>query len=105
MKLMNQELEKAKKRQENLLGDATENISIAMLIFIALLVIVEVTLTVFALIFTFKCHSANNIPTWLFVLLLIFLFLPSPIQPMLALVMTIYGSVSKCSKSSAIAPV
>ena len=102
--LLERELARAKEQKESFTvsfgdsanGDSDATISIAMLVFIALLVIIEIVLTVFAMIYTFRCHKAGKFPTWLVVLFVIFLLLPTPMQPLLALTLTIYGAVQKC---------
>lgn len=66
------------------------------LIALALVLLLDLILVGFGTYYALKCQALGKIPLWLTVVLILFLWIPSPIQPFLAVTLTIWGGAAGC---------
>lgn len=80
-------------------GDSSTNTTLdtVWLVAIGLIAVLDIILVCFGTYYTFKCQAQNKLPVWLAVLLILMLWFPSPIQPLLAVCLTIWGGVAGCN--------
>lgn len=61
------------------------------LISIALLLVLDLILAIFGTYYAIRCRKLGRFPLWLSVVMIILLWIPTPLQPLVAVTMTIWG--------------
>ena len=89
------EYKKKRKTAENYINNnegGNSTLDTVWLITLALVLLLDLILVGFGTYYALLCQSKGKIPLWLTVVLILFLWMPSPIQPFMAVALTIWGA-------------
>ena len=90
----------AERQTENYVNDSgtTTTFDTVWLVVLGLALLLDLVLIGFGTYYAIKCQSLGRIPMWLAVVLILLLWMPSPLQPFFAVTMTIWGGATGCGE-------
>jgi hypothetical protein len=73
-------------------GSGYSTLDTIWLVAIGLAALLDIVLMVFGTYYALKCNGLGKIPLWLTVVLVMLMWVPSPLQPFMVVTMTIWGA-------------